>query len=300
MNRKAEQAVIPRVGFDPPRDYALALEVMSANEWFERVPEDHFKHPTRLEFYQLVLVTQGQFGHMLDFNLLTAPQGTLLVMRSGQVQRFAPDQAWGGWVALFPPEALPPTDQLSALAPALSVHDLPAQLPLEPASLEAARQTFEQMHQDTTQRGALAGHTLHLNALVRTQLHSLLLRLHLVAAQQSTERGDTTQARQFKRFRDATEKHLHEWHQISTYANALGMSEKTLTRATQAMTALSAKAYLSQRIALEAKRVLAHTPRPIAQVADQVGITEPSNIIKFFQSEVGCAPSAFRKQHGWR
>lgn len=292
MTLTAKQTVISRVGFHPPHDHALGLEVMLAKEWLERVPEEHFKHPTRLAFYQLVLVTQGRFEHTVDFNVQTTPHGSLLVIRPGQVQRFVVNSPWDGWVAIFQPETLSPTEHQGALALDLSVHDLPAQLSLKPTSLEAIRQTLAQIQQDA----ALLGHAPQVSALLRAQLQSLLIRLQIATAQQATTTSDATQAKYFKKYRDATEQHLHEWHQISTYANALGLSEKTLNRATQAMTALSAKAYLSQRIALEAKRLLAHTPWPIAQVADQLGFTEPSNFIKFFHREVGCSPSAFKKQ----
>ena len=288
----SEQAAIPRVGFHPPLDYALDLEVMSAIEWLERVPAKHVTHPSRLEFYQLVLVTHGRFAHMVDFNLFTTLKGSLLAMRPGQVQRFVANNSWDGWVVLFRPETLPHTEHFGTRVSAAMVDDLPVQLTLNPSSFEASRQTLAQMQQDT----ALADHALQVNALVQAQLQGLMIRLKRAVAQPTGTRSDAIHNRHFKRYRDATEQHLHEWHQTSTYAKALGLSEKTLNRATHAITALSAKAYLSQRIALEAKRLLAHTPWPIAQVADRLGFAEPSNFIKFFQREVGGSPGAFKKK----
>jgi AraC-like DNA-binding protein len=108
---------------------------------------------------------------------------------------------------------------------------------------------------------------------------------------------DSSLIRHFRKFRQAAEHRFHEWHQISAYAKALGLSEKTLSRAAQEATGLSAKAYLSKRIALEAKRMLAYTRWPIAQVADKLGFDEATNFIKFFRREAGLAPNEFRKQH---
>ncbi|HBO3969060.1 TPA: hypothetical protein ACSPKT_003161 [Pseudomonas aeruginosa] len=58
---------------------------------------------------------------------------------------------------------------------------------------------------------------------------------------------------------------------------------------------MTAKAYLSARIALQARRLLAHTDETVAAIA------EPSNFVQFFKREVGQMPEAFRRaQRGGR
>ncbi len=280
---------IPRLGFRPLAGYAFDIEVLPASDWLRRVPEGHFRHPSRLDFHQLVLVTQGRFRHTVDFELETLRNGSVLAMRPGQVQRFETNKPWDGWVVIFRPESF----QALALL-GLCVDDMPVQWALGKASLEAVRSAMVQMHQDSQ----LAGPVSLVAALERAQLQALLLRLQLASEQlQGGSTGASSLAMHFRKFRQATEQRLHEWHQLSTYAKALGLSEKTLSRATQEVAGLSAKAYLSKRIALEAKRMLAYTNWPIAQVADKLGFHEATNFIKFFRREAGCAPGEFRKQH---
>lgn len=55
-----------------------------------------------------------------------------------------------------------------------------------------------------------------------------------------------------------------------------------------------AKAFLSLRIALEAKRLLAHTAESVGALAGQLGFDEPTNFVKFFRREAGCTPGEFR------
>ncbi len=60
---------------------------------------------------------------------------------------------------------------------------------------------------------------------------------------------------------------------------------------------VNAKTYLSQRITLEAKRLLAHTGAPVSRIADKLGFDEATNFVKFFRREAGCSPGEFRKRH---
>jgi len=285
---------IPRLGFHPPVGYAFDIEIFPANYWLERVPEAHFRYPSRLDFYQLIVVTQGRFLHSVDFQLESVRTGSLLVMRPGQVQRFEVNKPWDGWVVIFRPESFQSMGGVGSQPLGISVDDIPVQLKLGKASFAAVREALVQMHQDAS----LAGQKQLVSALERAQLQALLLRLLLASKQkQTSSTTDSSLARHFGRFRDAVEQRFHEWHQVATYANSLGASEKTLGRATQEISGLSAKTFLSKRIALEAKRMLAYTNWPIANVADKLGFDEATNFIKFFRREAGYAPSEFRKRY---
>lgn len=70
----------------------------------------------------------------------------------------------------------------------------------------------------------------------------------------------------FKRFRDAVEADFASVHQVRDYARRLGYSDKSLTRSTLELAGVSAKTLVSQRIALEAQRLLAG-----AHLEDRVG-----------------------------
>jgi len=285
---------IPRLGFQPPAGYAFDIEVFTAHEWLQRVPEDHIKYPSRLDFHQLILVTQGQFAHTVDFKRESVRAGSIVVMWPGQVQQFEPNKPWDGWVVIFRPESIQSSAGTASPASGFSAVDIPVQIVLEKGSFEPVRDAMAQMHQDAR----LSGQKPLVGALGQAQLQALLIRLQLGQKQlQVSPENDALLTRHFRRFQQATEQRLCEWHQIALYARALGISEKTLSRATQKVAGLSAKAYLSKRIALEAKRMLAYTRWPIAQVADTLGFDEPTNFIKFFRREAGFAPREFRKHH---
>lgn len=57
-----------------------------------------------------------------------------------------------------------------------------------------------------------------------------------------------------------------------------------------------AKAVITDRLVLEAKRLLAHSLLPVAGIGDQLGFGEATNFVKFFRRETGLTPGDFRAE----
>lgn len=135
-------------------------------------------------------------------------------------------------------------------------------------------------------------------SLLRHQLSTVLLRLRLAHLRQEVpvSASPRSQAR-FHRFREAVEVDFSNTHQVGDYAQRLGYSEKSLSRSTLEFTGVTAKTYLSQRIALEAQRLLVHTSLPVSEIAAQLGTEDAANFVKFFRRWAGCAPTEFRDRH---
>lgn len=137
-----------------------------------------------------------------------------------------------------------------------------------------------------------------LNALLRHQVQALLIRLLLIHS--ATARAalvEPTLLQRFKRFRATVEGEYRRWHSVARYARQMSCSQKSLQRATLAVTDMSAKAFLTQRIVLEARRLLVHSTAAIASISDALGFDEPTNFVKFFRRQTGVTPGAFRTAH---
>lgn len=285
---------IESIPYRPPLAYALDLEVMSMGELRRRVPVEHRHFVHRIEFHMLILVTRGAFTHMVDFDDYRCARGVLLALRPGQVQRFERAQGWDGWITMFRPEFLLPSQ-----GPTGDVHSqvgigaLPTSLRLGPQMLEATVEGLQRIHADaeTLPAGPETG------ALLRHQLTALLLRLAIGHAdRRALEPGSAASLQRFRRFQAAVERDYVRDHGVAGYAQRLGCSERSLTRATLESAGVSAKAYLVNRIVLEAKRLLAHTGAPVSNIADDLGFAEATNFVKFFRREAGCSPGEFRRQ----
>ncbi|MFE8991388.1 helix-turn-helix transcriptional regulator [Streptomyces collinus] len=90
------------------------------------------------------------------------------------------------------------------------------------------------------------------------------------------------------------EKNFARTRRVEDYAEALGYSSRTLSRATLASVGLGAKEVIDRRVVLEARRLLAHSDQTAARIAGRLGFSSATHFSKFFHQRTGQSPIAFR------
>ncbi|WP_436278248.1 helix-turn-helix domain-containing protein [Micromonospora gifhornensis] len=242
-------------------------------------PDPRWRRPMLLDRELIVLATSGHGYAEVDFRPLPCRPGTLLRVRPGQVLRCAlPDL--DATVIRWHPEALHGLD--------VAADDGPAWFQLAGEDEDAVINEVSQLTVDARRhRDTPAG-----RSLLRHQLSVLLLRLSMLP--NADWRPSRPEEVTYHRFRREVEIGFSHSRRVEDYADRLGCSVRTLTRACLAVTGRSAKQVLDERVALQAGRLLAATDEPIAQIGRQLGFTEPTNFGRFFTREVGVSPGSFR------
>ena len=290
----AARGPVSAVQYEPAAGHGLDVELFRASELRRRVLDVEGRGIERIDFLFLLYVTAGRTTHMVDFETIHCTAGSLVTMQPGQVNRFSGKGGWDGWALVFRSELLLSRDVASPLADLSlfrDVADMPVHLRMAGSACGAVTAAFERMAEDATLRAPPQA----VNALLRHQLQALLIRMHLAHASSArAERIEPALLQRFRRFRTTVEHQHRQWHRVAQYANDLGCSEKSLSRATLAVTDMGAKTFLTNRIVLEARRLLAHTLSPVAAISEQLGFDEPTNFVKFFRRETGLTPGAFR------
>lgn len=284
---------LKRLSYLPRARYPLDLEAFTIADWRRRAG-DGVQATHQYEFYTLVCVCQGTCTHLVDFEPIPCAPGSLLMVRPGQAHNFGRGDDWEGWIVLFRPEfVLPVSRTTQSLELAIDLERLRGHLALPDDEIPNVTRLIEQMGADAKLDAPLED----LNALLRHQLNALLMRLIILqGGQHAPEPVASPALQRFKRFQQLVEEHFPQWHSVAEYADQLGCTEKSLTRAVAASLGATAKVFISARIALEAKRLLLHTELPVATIAEQLGFDEATNFSKFFKREVGSTPAAFRRQ----
>ncbi|MER5755508.1 AraC family transcriptional regulator [Streptomyces sp. NPDC002088] len=244
----------------------------------------------RIDFHVVMLFDEGPVRHMIDFAEYEAAAGDVLWIRPGQVHRFSRTSEYRGTVLTMQPGFLP---RATVEATGLYRYDLPPLLRPDAAQLAGLRAALAQLEREYEDSATLPL-SLH-TAVLRHTLTAFLLRLaHLAAssAEAARRQADTT----FTLFRDAVERDFATNHSVSAYADALGYSRRTLVRAVRAATGETPKGFIDKRVALEAKRLLAHTDLPIGRVGAAVGFPDAANFSKFFHQHTDLTPAAFRAE----
>ncbi len=288
---------ITPVGFRPPGDERLAVEVMFIAELQKRAPAGHFASLQRADFYRLIGISSGHTCPMVDFSDYPAQTMDWLLIRPGQVMRNDFSKPWTGWLLVFRPDGLygSSTGNIAGM-PNLQRHveDLVCLHSLQADQHQWMTHSLNQMLADSAP-GADAALR---NDMLLLQLASTLLRLTLWQVPQSSLLPSKNSALvQFKRFGHRLELDFSRQHQVQHYARALGMSDKSLGRVCMAAAGLPAKACIAQCITLEARRLLAHTTLTVQAIAYELGFEEATNFGKFFRRQTGVTPLAFRIAH---
>lgn len=286
--------------YRPAGAYSLDIEIFSVSDLRKRLGQNQEKMQLlhQYDFGMLLFITEGECTQWIDFIPVQCKVGSLLTLSPGQVHRYGAESHWDGWIMLFRPEFISTPTLTRPHAFNFSVKELTRKIPdhliLSEREQDAVAQAMGQMREDA---GVISGENRsEVNALLHHQFFSLLLRLSIAHGHHGAVTDETsTSVRRFKAFKDRVEENYARYHQVAWYANTLGCSEKSLTRAAVQVTGMTAKNIIAARINLEAKRLLASSTMSVALIAEQLGFEEPTNFVKFFKRQATCTPGEFRR-----
>lgn len=296
MGDKDKHAVaLPEVRFQNPRLAKLGIELMSLAELRGKVPIKRLCQPERVDFFMLLFVENGVGVHTVDFVDTALFPGQLLFVRPGQVQQWHAEDNFEAQLILVDPGALPNGNSLnySHELLLLGLDEWSTGIHLDAENQPIIQAGFHQLKRDFEQ---FNGSALDV-ALIRHQLMSLLTRYARLQKQQQ-EAGLPTPANRLthRLFVQLLESAFTKERSLQYYAQRLGYSESTISRACMAAEGRSAKEVISRRVSLEAKRLLAHSLASTAEIAYQLGFSEATNFVKFFRRNAGVTPTGFRRK----
>ncbi|MGW0876132.1 AraC family transcriptional regulator [Streptomyces sp. NPDC002740] len=282
---------ILRLDFNPPDERVPGFEIIDLATLHER-RRGRRRRPDlvhRVDFHTLTLITEGSGEHAIDFVTYPCRPGTLLWVRPGQVQSFVRPGTAEGTHLLFAPAFPPHTSSADRLVnewygPACRQLGASPTYAVLSTLLGQLRAEYDQPEQ------AVSAEILQL--LLATALLQIDRLPHPDSGADPHAGGEV-----YARFRAELERHYATTRRAADYAHRLGYTVKTLTRACTAATGQPVKHVIDGRVALEARRLLAHTDEPVATIARRLGFPEPTNFGKFFTRHAGVTPGTFRQAH---
>ncbi|WP_416971916.1 AraC family transcriptional regulator [Streptomyces sp. 4F14] len=278
---------IPRLGFNPPDERVPGFEIIDLATLHERRRRPDAVH--RVDFHTLTLITGGSGEHAVDFVTYPCRPGTLLWIRPGQVQRFTAPGTTAGTHLLFTPSFPPPFSGAERL---VNQWYGPVCRQLGTGPHYTALATLLAQLRTEYDSTAHPVSTEILQLLLATALLHLDRLPHPDHGTDPAAGGET-----YARFRAELEHSYATTRRAADYAQRLGYTVKTLTRACAAATGQPVKHVIDARVTLEARRLLAHTDEPVSTIARRLGFPEPTNFGKFFTRRTGVTPGAFRETH---
>jgi AraC-like DNA-binding protein len=271
------------------RQAAVGLHTMRLADLYARRGDGEHSARHRVPVHLLALVTTGRASFTVDFETYPCRPGGLLWVRPGQFVGFPPPGI-DATLILFEPD-FPAVGAAEVPAIAAGAWTTPGTY-WQPAGEdgEAILNAVSQLEIDFTR--LTSGEKIPAGVL-RHQLAALLLRLSELEPDGGAGQAQV-EAEILSRFRKEINLRFAVTRQVEDYAHLLGCSVRTLTRAALAATGRTAKQLVDDRVALEAKRLLAESDLPVAAVGARLGFSEPTNFGRFFTRTVGVSPGQFR------
>ena len=239
--------------------------------------------------HQFQLLTQGSALATLDGEQIEMQAPTALMVAPGVVHGFVYERDSAGQQLTVPTESL---RAWLGTAPSLE-----AQLRLSihvaqddvGSGLCECEELFVLLAREFAQ--SRPGRAEALNA------HALVLALWFLRHDASGRSGLRQQALRdtlVRRYRVLLEQNFRSQRPVQFYAQALGITADHLSRSCRATTGEGALDLMHERVALEARRLLAYTQGSVSEVARELGYEDPGHFSRFFSKAVGQAPSAYR------
>lgn len=246
----------------------------------------------RVDFFILLLVTEGKGKHSIDFEDFPYSAGTLLTIRKDQIHKFSKNVGSKGYLLLFLQEFLVSyLEELEANRTLLLFNELigSPRLKLSPNIFKEFLAIVHRIELEYTKN--LDDHSL---SIIRSELHILCTKLYRSKSKGKQLAFHKKYLKEFISFQDLVESQVKRTNKVLDYANMLGMSTKTLNKVTKSIVNQSAKEFIDDIYIKQIKRLLINTTLSIKEVAFQSGFEETSNFYKFFKRHLDSTPEAFR------
>ena len=249
------------------------------------------REPHRHDYHELVWVREGEGEHRLDGATVPVAPRTLTVIGRGQVHVFASGRGLRGAVVRFGDELVYGGAERRAAPGWLLAGRGGRTVPVPAGDVAALEGVIAALGAEASlppdARAAELEH--HLVAVLLLWIE----RWYDASRSAAREPGDADVQLQ-RRFARLLESDFARHHDAAHYADALAVPPAALSRALSEVTGRSTKELITDRVMLEAARLLRFTDLAVGEVAHRAGFSDPLYFSRAFKRHAGEAPSDFR------
>lgn len=262
----------------------------------ERAPVSMRGRLHRHTFYEINWLASGKATLFSDFARFPVEAGALVITVPGQLHTWEGD--WDNftlYVFGFTPDFLTAYPQHSQF-----LNELPIRQDSSPyIQTEAEQRTgFEHLFVSAMGRYDSArtcdGLDAQQSALIGSYLNVILMEAQLVYVAEGLPQTTNAATQLTQQFRLAVETSYLERKKVRDYAEELGVTDNHLVESVAAVTGMTPGQIIHQRLLLEAKRLLVHTPSSVAQIANTLAFPSPSHFGRWFKNLADTTPRQFR------
>jgi len=241
----------------------------------------------RIKFNSIMIVTEGQGEHNIDFKTYKYQKGTVLFIAKNQVTSFKLNPNMNSYILEFTEGFLCGVIQQS-ISDMFDYMRYTPTLQLDDSTLESIFSNIKllthQLKQPTDE---------YKKSIIQSLFQSLLIQLKRERVKCATpiKSKDEKLYNEFLYLVRSSHKYTLR---VEDYARDLDISSKTLTRVLTRYTNRTTKAYLDEFLLIKIKRYLLDEGLTLQEIANKLEFDEITNLIKFFKKFENMTPSEFK------
>ncbi|MEM7162663.1 MAG: helix-turn-helix transcriptional regulator [Bacteroidota bacterium] len=249
----------------------------------------------KINFYNLLFITEGSGYHTIDFTDFKYEKGTLITIRKDQLHRFHFSKNVKGKMLFFTEEFLASHYSKKEVSRSFQLFNELLSHPRIKLNQKDFSEILE--HIEDIQLEYLDRYDEFSESIIRSSLHILVSKIYRVKSKVHKVLNYHKYLDDFSRFQKLVESNCFEFKKVHDYANHMSCTPKTLNNISRRIIDKPAKQLIDEILITQIKRLLINTHMPITEIAYTAGFNEPSNLYRFFKKYTGSTPEQFRKAY---
>ncbi|MBP6334632.1 MAG: helix-turn-helix domain-containing protein [Bacteroidia bacterium] len=283
--------IIPAFNFTKSIDGNLGFTFTKLEESYSRY---NATQPHRHKYYEVLFFNGSGGVHEIDFQVYNIHANSVHFVSPDQVHLLRRESHVSGFVISFSDDFFLETDAGNLFIDTLPFFNNPYVVPV--LQLKENSQITESRHLLDKMQNEFSGpHADQREALQSWMKLFLILSKRIYSGDNKEQKPPVLRSEMTRNFKRLVEKEFRKIKSVSEYAELLNITAGHLSETIQKDIGKTAGEFIHDRLILEAKRLLYHSPKSIKEIATELNFEDPSYFTKFFKTHTENTPEQFRQ-----
>lgn len=249
--------------------------------------------PHRHNYYEILLFKGSGGIHEIDFHAYPIGENSLHFISPEQVHLLRREKEVTGYVVAFTPDFCLGKNMDPAFLDGFPFFNNPYATPIVTFQ-DAAQQRNVMEIVANMEEEYFSSHDDKADVLLSYLTILLIAARRMYIPGPASATPSSSRVGMVQRFKKAIVEGFRQQKSVTYYAELLNISAGHLSETVQKETGKTAGDMIHDRIILEAKRLLYHSPKSVKEIAYELGYEDPSYFARFFKTHTQTSPELFR------
>lgn len=268
------------------------FEIVTLKHFFATRPKQLIESDCRLNFWSIIYITEGNGKHSIDFNVYPYKAGDLIVISKNQVHSYRVNYEVSGYIININ-ESFFIENKENRDMDLLVFFETPYGNPI--LQVDTSKSTTSRQLIDLIFKEYLIGDE-NSEKLIKALFASFIFSIRSENRDNIRKFSASIYEHYFE-YRELVEKNFTILKTVLDYEKLMGLSKKTINSACRECAGISAKELITNRIILEAKRLIVQGKMKNYEISNTLGFDEPANLAGFFKRYTGISMREFRQKN---